>query len=359
MPRLMVLKIFVTAILASSACAPAAEPLFRFDLGGRTLEGTPLVVADKKAFFLLRDGALSEFAPDEATNYSRLSASFQSYSQAEIRGQLLREFGQGYDVSGVGHYLVVHPAGKRDEWAPRFEELYRSFLHYFAARGWQLPEPQFPLIAVVYARQIDFWQQAARDGVPLSTGLLGYYSPISNRISMFDASVSNRGWDWTTNANTIIHEAAHQTAFNTRVHSRFAHSPRWLVEGLATMFEARGVWQSGTYRNQADRINRIRYADWQKRAAGGRPQDAIAQLVSSDSLFTTDPQNAYAEAWALSFFLMETMPKKYSDYLGKLAGRPPFAEYRSPERLRDFSDVFGNDLRMLSARLQRFMSELK
>ena len=35
-----------------------------------------------------------------------------------FRGQLLREFGQGYDVSGVGHYLVVHPAGKRDQWAP-------------------------------------------------------------------------------------------------------------------------------------------------------------------------------------------------------------------------------------------------
>ena len=53
----------------------------------------------------------------------------------------------------------------RDQWAPRFEELYRSFVHYFSARGWRLTEPQFPLIAVVFPRQIDFARQASREGV--------------------------------------------------------------------------------------------------------------------------------------------------------------------------------------------------
>ena len=58
------------------------------------------------------------------------------------------------------------------------------------------------------------------------------------------ASSTRRTWrsaDWTTNADTIIHEAAHQTAFNTGVHTRCGDSPRWLVEGLGTMFEARKV----------------------------------------------------------------------------------------------------------------------
>src|SRR4051794_688044 len=221
MLRRIFLRLAFATTMLPPASAAAAEPLFRLDVGGRTLEGSPLALSDKKAFFLLRDGRLAEFAPDEATNYSRLAGGFQSYSQGEIRGQLLREFGQGYEVSGVGHYLIVHPAGKRDEWAPRFEELYRSFMHYFLARGWQLPEPRFPLVAVVYARQVDFWQQSARDGLPQSPALLGYYSPITNRILMYDAAATDRGWDWTTNASTIIHEAAHQTAFNTGVHSRF------------------------------------------------------------------------------------------------------------------------------------------
>src|SRR5690349_8794391 len=101
--------------------ARGTEPLFRLDLAGRTLEGTPLALTDDKVILLTRDGGLAEFAPQEASNYSRLPGSFHSYSQAEIRGQLLREFGQGFEVSGVGHYLVVHPTGKRDQWAPRFE----------------------------------------------------------------------------------------------------------------------------------------------------------------------------------------------------------------------------------------------
>jgi hypothetical protein len=166
---------FATASLyfiLQAACM-AGEPLIRLDLHGQTLEGTPLAFDEKKVFFLGRDGQMSEFAPTEPKNYSQVPGGFHGYSQAEIRGLLLKEFGHGFEVSGVGHYLVVHPAGKRDQWAPRFEELFRSFAHYFAARGWQLTEPRFPLVAVVYPRQIDFLQQAAREGVPPNRGLLG------------------------------------------------------------------------------------------------------------------------------------------------------------------------------------------
>jgi uncharacterized protein DUF1570 len=335
----------------------AAEPLVKFELPGRTLEGTPLVSAQQKAFLLARDGQCVEFSPSEATSVSQVAGGFKSYSQAEIRGNLLREFGKGFEVSGVGHYLVVHPAGKRDQWAPRFEELYRSFLHYFAARSWQLTEPRFPLVAVVYPREADFWKQANREGMPRTPGVLGYYSPLTNRILMFDSALS--GYDWTQNAETIIHEAAHQTAYNTGVHGRFGDNPRWIVEGLGTMFEARGVWQSRAYPRQSDRLNRGRLQAFRAYAAGRRPADAIAQIVASDRLFSSDPDGAYAEAWALSFFLVESEPQKYQQLLTKTAALPAFADYPAPRRLRDFTEVFGSDLKMLDARMQRFIAGLK
>jgi uncharacterized protein DUF1570 len=348
-----------TGLALWAAMLSAAEPLIRFDLGGRTLEGTPLAWSEKKVFFLVRDGQLAEFPPTEATNYSQVAGGFRSYSQAEIRGLLLREFGQGYEVSGVGHYVVVHPAGKRDQWAPRFDELFRSFVQYFSARGWQLTEPRFPMIAVVYPREADFWHQATREGMERTPGVLGYYSPLTNRILMFDAAASGSGYDWTTNAETIIHEAAHQSAFNTGVHNRFSDPPRWVVEGLGTMFEARGVWQSRSYPNVNDRINRDRLSVWRAYAKGRRQTDAIAQLVASDRMFSADPDGAYAEAWALSFFLIETTPKKYIEYMAKTAARPMFADYSGPKRLQDFTDVFGSDLTMLDARMQRFIAGLK
>src|SRR3954452_6350399 len=105
------LPVALIAWALSAALLPAGEPLFRLDLAGRTLEGTPLAWSEKKVFFLARDGQLTEFGASEATNYSQVAGGFHSYSQGEIRGLLLREFGQGYEVSGVGHYLVVHPAG--------------------------------------------------------------------------------------------------------------------------------------------------------------------------------------------------------------------------------------------------------
>jgi hypothetical protein len=335
MRRLFYLIMFAALGSLIAGWLSAAEPLIKLELSGRMLEGTPLAISEKKIFFLARDGQLSDFAPNEASNYSRLDGGFRSYSQAEIRGLLLREFPQ-FEVSGVGHYLVVHPAGKRDQWAPRFEELYRSFQQYFAARGWQLSEPRFPLVAVVYPRQVDFWQAAAREGYEPNPALLGYYSPTSNRIVMFDAAGSHPGFDWTTNSDTIIHEAAHQTAF-----------------------KARGVWQSRTYQSQSDRINRARLNAWQARGKSSRSSDTLAQLVSSDRLFGSDSLVAYSEAWALSFYLSETSPKKYFELLTKAANRPAFAEYTAAKRLEDFTSVFGNDFAMLDARLQRFMSGLK
>ena len=339
--------------------APAAERLIRLDLPDRSgFEGTPLAWSDKQAWFLARDGQVVECDPRKATNFADVAGGFKSFTQAEIRGQLMGEF-SGYEVSGVGHYLVVHPAGRRDQWAPRFEELYRSFVHYFSARGWRLAEPRFPLVAVVFPRQADFARHASREGVIASSGLLGYYSPTTNRILMFDATAGSAGSDWTGNAETIIHEAAHQSAFNTGVHSRFGTAPRWVVEGLGTMFEARGVWQSRNFPHLPDRINRGRLEAWREYSRAHRPADAIARLVSSDRSFQADVDGAYCEAWALSFFLSETEPKKYSEYLMKTAAIKPFSDYRSPQRLKDFTDIFGSDLAMLDARLQRFIAGLK
>ena len=344
----------------SALAGQAEEPLVRLKVDGRLLEGMPLAASEKNVIFLARDGRLVEFPPGKAAGATLLSGGFRSYSQAEIRGQLHREFGRGFDVSGVGHYLVVHPAGQKDQWAPRFEALYRSFVHYFSARGWQLEEPQFPLVAVVYPRQGDFRRQAAAEGVEVGSTLLGYYSPLTNRILLYDVTAGGSGLDWTLNAETIVHEAAHQAAFNTGVHSRYGVAPRWVVEGLGTMFEARGVSQSRTYRNQGDRINRRLLASYrQLEASGERPAGSIAEMISSDRVFDSNSRLAYSEAWALSFFLSETEPRKFFAYLAKTAAAEPFHRPRGPERLKDFTEVFGADLKMLDARLQRFVDGLK
>ncbi len=45
-------------------------------------------------------------------------------------------------------------------------------------------------------------------------------------------------------------------------------------------------------------------------------------------------------------------------YLAKTAARKPLQSYRQEERLKEFTDVFGRDLKMLEARYLRFVKQL-
>jgi len=349
--------------MVMSACvfgeiARADYGLLQLDVDGETVQGTPLLLNKKQVTLLKRDGSLFEFSPSKAENYKRIASSFQGYSQSELRGQLQREFGRGYEVSGAGNYLVVHPSGQRDQWAGRFEELYRSFTHYFGARGIIPQQPQFPLVAVVLPSRSVFQRYAAATGDTVSSGVLGYYSPRTNRIIMYDMGSGQSSQNWQMNAETIIHEAAHQTAFNVGIHNRYAPQPRWLVEGLGTLFEAPGVWDSRRYPRIEDRINKYRLRAYRKYVSGRASAGEFAKLIGDDRLFSTDPEAAYALSWVWTFFLVENEPRKYAELLRITAARKDFEFYTGAERLRDFTAIFGDNLNLLDARMQRFVQRL-
>lgn len=351
--------LFCILALGQSSKAQDAGWTLEVELHGQQIQGTPVEWNENEVLLLGRDGHLSGFAPSEVGDFRKTSDSFRPYSSAEMRRALQAEFGRNLEVSSTRHYIVAHPPGESDLWAERFEQLYRSFHHYFTARGFSLQTPQFPMVAIVFANQNDYRRYASRTGVQLSPGVIGYYSILSNRVAMYDLTEgSGVAEDWRHNAETIIHEAAHQSAFNTGLHNRFAPPPLWIVEGLGTMFEASGVNDARRHPHQADRINPARLAALRRRLATGRPADTLAALVSSDRLFQTNPDAAYAEAWALTFYLVETNPRGYARLLSRTAELPPLESYSSQQRLRDFAEIFGTDFTMLDARLLRFIDSL-
>jgi len=197
------------------------------------------------------------------------------------------------------------------------------------------------------------------EGNAAPRGVLGYYHIASNRINLYDMAGQADSGNWRQNAAVLIHEATHQTAFNTGVHSRYAPPPRWLAEGLAMLFEAPGVYDAHNNTCPADRVNQDRLRGFRQGVAPRHRPQLLAAMVASDELFHTNPGAAYAEAWALSFFLVETAPHKYTDYLKRTAARPPFSDYSSAERTADFAAIFGADWRMLEARFLRFMEGVR
>jgi hypothetical protein len=332
--------------------------MFRARVEGKMLEGKPLHWSDQQMLLLGRDGQLHDFNPKLAKEGKKTSPRFFGYSPAEMKTALQQEFDKRFDITTTRHYLVVHPHGERDQWANRFEELYNRFEHYFRVRGFKLSQPQFPLVAIVFRDQAEYYRYAETSGTPMRPNTLGHYDPESNRVFLFDITSGAGGANWSENADTIIHEAVHQAAYNVGVHKRFTATPRWLAEGLATMFEAPGVWNAQYDRSQSDRINRGRLQEFRVYAQARRKPGAIVSLVASDDAFRGDPSGAYAEAWALSFYLCETQPRLYASYLAKTATRPLFADYPAAERVADFQDSFGSENKMFEQKFLRYMQEL-
>jgi len=340
------------------AGAPSGE-MFEWTVEGRDVEGVPLVWNRRELVLFGRDGRIWQFPASQARQYRRTSDRFQGYSPSELRAMLLRELGEGYEVSGTGHYLVAHPRGKRDQWADRFEELYRTFVRYFSVRGFSLREPPFALLGVVCRDRADFARQAARGSVFPGRGILGFYSTRTNRILLYDLeSGEPRAARWQQSASTVIHEATHQMAFNTGIHSRRSPPPTWVAEGLATTFEVVG---SGS--GEAGSPKGLAHPGWlrqfQQSVAPRHRPELLADLIAGDGVFQTDPPLAYAEAWALTFYLAQTQPQKYAEYLARTAAHAPMERITAPQRTADFTAVFGDDWRMLEARLLRFMDELR
>ncbi len=352
--------ILIGILCGLTARAEAADRgMVELTLDGQKIEGEPLAWNSQEVHLLGRDGRLWQFDPNQASDYRETSSRFRPYSVSELRAELLRELGQSFQVTGTGHYLVAHPKGRRDQWAQRFEDLYRSFVHYFSVRGFKPAKPPFLLIAVVCHDKEEFYRLSARQGLPSAPGVLGWYAHGSNRIFLYDAGGGHdNARDWKQNASVAIHEATHQTAFNTGVHSRYVPTPVWVAEGLATYFESPGVYDSEHHPLQADRINRGRFDGFRQMIPHHKPE-VLAAMIGSDQIFRVAPGAAYAEAWALTFYLMETQPRKYAEYLRRTVARPRFEDYSAKERLADFTAIFGSDWRMLDARFLRFMAEIE
>jgi hypothetical protein len=350
------LAIFILASLLAAPCFPAtAEFMFRAKVDGKTFEGQPLHWSSDQMLLLGRDGWLHDFDPKLAKEAVKTAPTFVPYSAAEMKAMLQQEFDSNFEITQTRHYLVVHPRGVGSEWPARFEELYNRFGHYFRVRGFALQEPLYPMIAIIDRNRAEYFQRAAASGTPVPSNYLGHYDRKSNRVFLYDETAGKRNADGSETADTIIHEATHQTAYNVGVHGRFNLPPRWLVEGLATMFEAPGVWSERYDHTQADRINRGRFDSFQRYVKTRRQPGSLAMLLASDEAFRSDSDGAYAEGWALSFYLCETQPRQYAAYLEKTAARPAFSGYSANERMADFEAIFGSDLKLFEAKYLHYM----
>ncbi len=369
-------------IMAAAHCASAAD-IVTYQRDGKRVQLTGKIVVaaqDGGLMLLAPDGKLWTVQPEELIERKQDEAPFKPLEREELAKQLLAELPLGFETHATSHYLICHNTSRAyAQWCGALlERLYGAFTNYWKQRGFKLHDSEMPLVVLVFADRDSYAVASTGELGENARNIVGYYSLKSNRVAMFDLTgveaVRQPGDKRTSSAQinallarpaaesmvaTVVHEATHQIAYNCGLHARFADIPLWVAEGLAVYFEAPDLTSAKGWRTIGE-VNRPRLARFREYITR-RPAASLASLVGDDKRFRDPRQaiDAYAEAWALNYFLLRAHPEEYRKYLAALAAKGPLVWDTPEERLKLFRDSFGQSLATLDTEFIRHIERVR
>jgi hypothetical protein len=331
------------------------------------------------------DGVLWTIQPKEVLSRKDLVKPFKPLTADELAEKMLAQLPAGFRVHTTPHYVVCYNTSRTYAvWTSSLlERLLKAFINYWEKQGLEVHEPEFPLPVMVFASR-QMYDAASREDLPEGTGnIVGFYSLRSNCVNMFDLTGAEavrdaagsrsaglrRGSIRELNqmlsqpaavplVSTIVHEATHQIAFNCGLATRFADIPLWQCEGIAVYFEAPDLASTRGWRG-IGRVNYPRLAKFHSNLPNWN-EKSLEQLVSTDDRFR-NPQtavDAYADAWALNYFLIRFRSREYADYLKMLSEKSQLIPDDSETRLKEFRKHFG-DMKALEQEFLKQMSRVR
>ena len=219
-------------------------------------------------------------------------------------------------------------------------------------------DPEFRLVAIIFSDKASYVKYSQKELGDAADSIFGYYNMESNRMIMYDLAgvAANRPGRTvgicqinqflaSPNApgtvSTIVHEATHQIAFNSGLHQRLSDCPKWFSEGIAMYCETPDLSKTKGWAGIGV-VNRARLAQfWQYQQQ--RPADSLRTLIGSDDRLVDTKQaiDAYAESWALTYYLIHKHPKQYVAYLRVLSRKQPLEIDEKAKRVAEFEKQFG------------------
>jgi hypothetical protein len=334
-----------------------------------------LEAQDGGMLLLEPSGRLNLVQPEQMRERREEPGGLAVWDQEEMSKALLEELPAGFRIHRTDHYIFCYNTSDAyAKWtAALFERLYRGFYNFWKSRGVELQEPRFPLVALVFEDQKSYLQYAEQELGEAAKSMLGYYHMMSNRVASFDLTgiegliAPGQNVDRVElvqrilaqpqaerTVATIVHEAVHQLAYNSGLQVRLADNPLWVSEGLAVFFESPDTSHGSGWRS-IGKINQHNLMIF-KRYLTVRPADSLTQLISDDSRFRQAETSAYAyaECWALTYFLLKTQTKQYIAYLKDLASQDPLGENDAKARVEQFQEHFG-EIAKVERQFMKFM----
>jgi hypothetical protein len=369
---------------ALACCAVPALALehvsYRREGQDSQVTGKLIVKAEDGGLLILaRDGQLWAIEPQELLDHKSDAQAFEPLTPKELGEQTLTGLPGGFEVYTTTHFVICHNTTRAyAQWCGAlFERLHAGFTNFWTRRGLKLHEPEFPLVCIVFADASAYHRFAAAELGDSAKHIVAYYSLQSNRVTMYDLTgdqAIRRFGDRRGSTNqinqmlgrpeaermvaTVIHEATHQIANNTGLSQRFADVPLWVSEGVAVYFEAPDLSNSKGWKTIGE-VNRPRLAAFRE-SLPRRSNNSLVTLVADDKRLRDPRQGpqAYAESWALTYFLIRQKPKEYLAYMERMAAKRPLVPDSPDDRLAEFKAAFG-DLDRLEADFLRHMQRVK
>jgi hypothetical protein len=346
----------------------------------------------------------------------RMDAPVPVHKEQEDEMRKFVVIGKDMEFVRSKHFLLMHNTkptqdvkatkGKRNAKTPAetrlelLETVYETFLLKFYLEGLELEVPKEHLKVVLFADRADYLAMGEANKEDHSKAA-GFYNLKSNTAVFYDQG-TGEGFKELDQMNkelqeearvamihpnpltkhvvrvsktlnvlcemekrnqdieVVSHEGTHQMAANTGLMPNEAHVPVWIAEGIATYFESPrdAAWAGvGT-------VNEKRLRDY--RASARDPKTSNIDFVVSDMIFMQSDSGvgsaeAYAQAWALSHFLMA---KRFDDLMKfyKLVGARRVKDnkaYSPKENLEVFKKAFGENTAAVGAEWHRYMQSLK
>jgi hypothetical protein len=373
--------LLLAALACCAASALAIEHVsYRRDGKDSQVTGKLEIKAqDGGLLILARDGQLWAIEPQELVDHKSDTQAFEPLTPKELGEQTLARLPSGFEVYTTTHFVICHNTTRAyAQWCGAlFERLYAGFTNFWTRRGLKLHEPELPLVCIVFGDASSYHRFAAAELGDSAKHIVAYYSLQSNRVTMYDLTgdqALRRAGDRRGSTNqinqmlgrpeaermvaTVIHEATHQIANNAGLSQRFADVPLWVSEGVAVYFEAPDLSNSKGWKTIGE-LNRPRLAAFRE-SLPRRPPNSLVSLIADDKRLRDPRQGpeAYAESWALTYFLIRQKPKEYLAYMERMAAKKPLVPDSSDERLAEFKAAFG-DLDRLEADFLRHMQRLR
>jgi len=292
----------------------------------------------------------------------------------QLEQRLKAELPAGFRILKGRHYTYCYWTDQDyAQWVSvLYERLYTGFNNYWDNRGFETEEAERPLVVLIFANRQQYDRFARLDMKAEPTGIIGYYHVLHNWVVMYDLTADgqfgNRDRDLSqvlSHPNalpmvaTIVHEATHQLMFNNGMQQRLADIPLWVSEGLAVYFEAPDLRSKKGWKG-IGQINILRYGR-AKSYLRQRPVNSLTTLIQDDKRFR-DPGgtlDAYAEAWALNFFLLKRFRKQYQDYLQALSAKSPLDIAKPEERIQLFEEKLGKSVAEIDNLFLKFLIDLR